>query len=116
MGGRVPRGTGTMTGFSTSHSTLPERFLHICTWCVYKFRRSLPHKEQNCIKKQKYLDKNAAAVASSANTSVSVIEVVSSHTGVQCDNCAFADAAAGSRTSLTFLPLASDLQPLVYSV
>ena len=34
-------------------------------------RRALPHREQGCLKKQKFLDKKAAADANNANTPVS---------------------------------------------
>ena len=52
--------------FTRSNSVLPDRYAHVCAWCVYQFNHSLPHKERDCLKKKKYLDKKTTSKTQSA--------------------------------------------------
>ena len=65
--------------------------MHICAWCGYKFRRALPHREQDCLKKRTFLDKKAVADANNANTNVSGIDLGNCNMVVQLRNCTFAE-------------------------
>ena len=58
-------------GFQGSHGSAPDNLLHVCAWCAYKFKRQLVHKEQDCLKKCRFLDKKASA-STTTTASVSV--------------------------------------------
>ena len=47
---------GNSCGYAGSHGELPDKHVHICAWCAYRFRRVLFHKEQDCNKKRRFLD------------------------------------------------------------
>ena len=66
-----PWNWGKDCGFPGSHGTLPDMFLHICAWCAYKCKRHLLHKEQDCLKKCRFLDKKALGDSASPAQPVS---------------------------------------------
>ena len=61
-----PWNWGHVCGFAASHGLLPDGYAHVCAWCAYRFHHLLPHKEQDCLKKKKYLDKKTASETQSA--------------------------------------------------
>ena len=63
MGNHATPGIGEKTGFQGLHNSLPDLYRHICAWCAYQFKRHLLHKEQDCLKKRRYLDKAVADTA-----------------------------------------------------
>ena len=71
-------------GFQASHGTLPKRYLHICAWCAYCFKRVLAHREQDCLKKCKFIEWKPAqdahtTPAVSPDCCLSLRSVVSGH-------------------------------------
>ena len=44
-------------GNSTSHGALPDRFCHLCAWCINKYSKANPHKEKECQNKRRFLDR-----------------------------------------------------------
>ena len=66
-----PWNWGKECGFQGSHGSSSDALLHICAWCAYKFRRQLKHKEQDCMKKRRFIDKKAASDTSANAVSVS---------------------------------------------
>ena len=55
-------------GFQRSHGTHPDLHLHVCAWCAYRFKRQLNHKEQDCMKKKRFLEKKASGDSTPTNT------------------------------------------------
>ena len=47
-------------GFSASHGFSPDARPHICAFCAYKLHKVLPHKEKECLNKQRNADKMQA--------------------------------------------------------
>ena len=45
---------GKECGFTHSHGTQPNRYCHLCSWCVQRFGRTNAHREIDCINKRKY--------------------------------------------------------------
>ena len=71
MGSCYPWNWGKDCGFQGSHSSSSDALLHICACCAYKFRRQLKHKEEDYMKKNRFIDKKAASDTSTNTVSVS---------------------------------------------
>ena len=54
--------------FQASHGNAPDNMLHVCAWYVYKFKCQLAYKEQDCLKKRRFLDKKTSASTTATNT------------------------------------------------
>ena len=42
-------------GFTANHGDLPNKYLHICAWCAYRYHRTNAHREQECNNKIRFL-------------------------------------------------------------